>query len=170
MAEVHVLVGMVASGKSTYASNAAKDGFVVVNDDSLVSAVHGGNYGLYDKTLKAVYKSVGVNILTHSVALGRSVVVDTGSRNRVTRSRWVSLAKSLDLPIYCILFPLESPQVHGERRFSADSRGYTKEKWVEVAERHWAEFEPVAEDEGFDGIVDAEWDQVKEGWYYGRRQ
>lgn len=165
---VHVTVGMIASGKSTYTTNAAKAGFVVVNDDSLVTAVHGGDYGLYDKSLKPVYKSVGISILTHALSLGRSVVVDTGSRNRTTRARWVSLAKALDVPIYAITFPVEEPEVHAKRRWEADARGYTYEKWLEVAIRHSEEFEPVNDDEGFNNILFAEWEKVEDGWYFGK--
>lgn len=165
---VHCLVGMISSGKSTYASNAAKEGFVVVNDDSLVTAVHGGDYGLYDKTLKPIYKSVGISILTHALSLGRSVVIDTGSRNRTTRARWVSLAKALDVPIFAICFDVQSPVVHAKRRWEVDARGYTYEKWLEVAIRHSEEFEMVNDDEGFNTIVLAEWERVKDGWYFGR--
>jgi dephospho-CoA kinase len=88
---IHCTVGHIASGKSTYTKNAAKAGFIVVNDDSLTESLHGGDYGLYSADNKTIYKAVGMSILTHSIAAGKSVVVDTGSRNRRTRSRWVSI-------------------------------------------------------------------------------
>src|ERR1044072_6440344 len=100
MQHIQVNVGFICSGKSVYASNCAKSGFVVINDDSLVESVHAGNYDLYDKSLKVLYKSVGLNLFTNAIALGRSVVIDTGSRNRKTRQRWVSLAHCFDVPIY----------------------------------------------------------------------
>ena len=164
--QVHVLVGMIASGKSTYAANCARSGFVVVNDDSLVTSVHGGDYGLYDASLKPLYKSAGLNLFMQAVALGRSVVIDTGSRNRKTRQRWVSLAHAFDVPIYAIAFPVESPEVHARRRADADGRGFGYDKWLAVADHHFEEFEPVSNDEGFQVIVRPQWDDIKSGWHY----
>lgn len=163
---VQVLVGMIAAGKSTYALNAARAGFIVINDDSLTASVHGGDYSLYQKNNKTLYKAVGVSIFTHAIAMKRPVVVDTGSRNRITRSRWISLAKSLDVPVYGVGFTVDEVGVHAKRRYDSDSRGYTYEKWLEVTERHAAEFEPLDSDEGFDRIVFPKWEQVRDGWYY----
>ncbi len=166
--EVHVLVGMISSGKSTYALNAARAGFVVVNDDSICESIHGGDYSLYDKACKTIYKSIGISILTHAIALGKSVVIDTGSRNRTTRARWVSLAKALDVPVYAIEFPIEHPTIHARRRADSDGRGFGYEKWLEVAHRHWEEldFEPIDHREGFTDIIDAHWPMIQQGWYH----
>lgn len=161
--QVQVLCGPIGSGKSTYAANAARAGCLIVNDDSLVTAVHGGDYSLYDKSLKPIYKSVGQTILTHAAALGRSVVVDTGSRTRLTRARWVSLAKALDLPVIALVFKWEAPQVHAKRRVAADARGYDEAKWLEVAQRHQSEYQTVDMTEGFDATFYADWSEIKEG-------
>jgi hypothetical protein len=85
----------------------------------------------------------------------------------MTRSRWVSLAKALDVPIFAIDFPVEHPTIHARRRADADGRGFGYGKWLEVAERHWAEYEPVEDDEGFDAIVPApDWETIRRGWYF----
>jgi predicted kinase len=163
---VQILVGMIASGKSTYARNAAKAGFVVVNDDSISESIQGGDYGLYDRSLKPLYKSTASHIAHTALALGRSVVIDTGSRSRTTRMRWTTLAKSLDVPIIAITFPFTTPNEHALRRYNADSRGYSLEQWQAVAERHWQDWEPVGDDEGFNNIVYEEWESVRSGLVY----
>jgi len=55
MRKIQILVGMIASGKSTYSKHAARLGFIVVNDDAIVNAVHGEDYTLYDKKLKLLW-------------------------------------------------------------------------------------------------------------------
>lgn len=162
---VQLTVGMVGSGKSTYALNCARAGFVVVNDDSIVESVH-SDYGLYDASLKPIYKAVGQTILTHAIALGRPVVIDTGSRNRLTRSRWVSLAKALDVPVFAVVFPFSTPEEHAQRRFDSDSRGYSYDKWLNVIHRHIQEWESVTLSEGFDVVVEADWESISRGWTY----
>lgn len=164
---VQVLIGPIAAGKSTYAHNCAKWGLVTVNDDSLVNAVHAGDYGLYDRSLKVLYKSVENSILSSAVGLGRSVVVDRGTNNRPdSRRRWVGLAHSLDLPVVAVLFPDEGPEVHARRRASSDGRGYGYEYWLKVAQHHADNSEPVSPSEGFDDVIEVEWPDVKSGWCY----
>ena len=51
---IKLLVGCIASGKSTYCRNAAKAGTIIINDDDIVNMLHGGQYGLYDKKLKII--------------------------------------------------------------------------------------------------------------------
>lgn len=72
---IEVLCGMIASGKSTYCVKKAKEGYVIVNDDSIVNAVHGGVYALYDKSFKPLYKSIEDHILHTAVAMGKHVII-----------------------------------------------------------------------------------------------
>ena len=53
---IKVLVGHISSGKTTYSSQCAREGWVIINDDAIVNAVHGGDYTLYDKQWKPLYK------------------------------------------------------------------------------------------------------------------
>ena len=46
--KIQVLCGMIASGKSTYANNAARSGTICINDDAIVNMLHANNYDLYD--------------------------------------------------------------------------------------------------------------------------
>jgi predicted kinase len=152
---IEVLVGMIASGKSTWANMRAKDGWVVLNDDAIVSAVHGGDYTLYSKDLKLLYKSIEDHILHTAVAMGKNVVVDRGLDIRETsRRRWIAIAKSLDVPINAIVFKKEAPEIHAERRASSDSRGHDYTYWLEeVAKVHDKQWVQPTSTEGFDEII-----------------
>lgn len=158
---IEVLVGMIASGKSTWAARRANEGWVVLNDDAIVSAVHGGDYTLYSKELKFLYKSIEDHILHTAVAMGRNVVVDRGLDIRATsRRRWIALAKSLDVPINAVIFKKEAPEVHARRRSDSDSRGHDYNYWLkEVAEVHDRQWVRPSRDEGFDDIITYEYIQ-----------
>lgn len=164
---VQLLVGPIASGKSTYARNAAAKGMVIINDDALVEALHGGNYGLYDKNLKPLYKQTENTILTTAVALGKSVVVDRGTNNSIeSRRRWIGLANSLDCPVVAIVFPDEGAAVQAERRAAADGRGHGFDYWYRVAKNHIFYGSDPVTDEGFDEVLKADWTDIQRGWIY----
>ena len=155
--KIELLVGMVASGKSTYAKRRAQDGAIIVNDDAIVQAVHGGNYFLYKPKLKPLYKSIENHILYVAIASLQDVVVDKGVNIRKqSRVRWISLARSLDCEIVAIVFPKESAETHAKRRYSTDNRKLPYETWLKVAKIHEAEYSEPTLDEGFSKIIYAE--------------
>lgn len=153
MAKVQICVGMVASGKSTFAKFRAQEGAIVQNDDSIVNSVHGQNYALYEKDLKPLYKGLGYAVMSLGLSLGRDVVVDRTNLKRSTRRRYISAARCMDAEVEAVVFPMLGPEIHAERRAKSDGRGFGYEKWLEVAQRHMNGFSPVAEDEGFDSII-----------------
>lgn len=166
--QVQVIVGTVGSGKSHYSRNCARAGAVVVSDDAIVLAVHGGDYSLYDKGLKNLYKSTENHLLTTALALNRPVVVDRGlNLTRQSRSRWVALARSLDCPVMAVEFPMESPHHHAQRRVNSDDRGASYEEWLRIATHHQSVYQPVYPEEGFARVVPATWEFVKGGGVYG---
>ena len=150
---IEVLVGTIACGKSTYAKRLAKSNYLVVNDDFIVNLIHAGDYTLYDKNLKSLYKSIENHIVNFGVEIGRNVVIDRGvDIRRKSRARWIALANSLDTPIFCTVFPMKSPAIHAERRYNSDRRGLSYEEWLKVAKSHISEYEEPKLEEGFSGI------------------
>lgn len=154
MARVELLVGLIASGKSTYARERAKDGWIIVNDDSVVEAVHGGDYTLYRESLKPLYKSVETDIFCTALAMGRSVLVDRGVNIRAaSRVRWIGLASSMDTPIIAVSFPISKPEDHATRRMLSDPRGRNYDYWYNVARCQLRDWEQPQLKEGFDNLV-----------------
>lgn len=153
MAKIIVLVGQIASGKSTYSRMLAQRGCVIVNDDAIVSAVHGGDYALYNKSFKPLYKSVENHIAATALAMKRNVVVDRGVNiRRDSRARWVSLAKSFDVECEAVVFPMETPIIHAYRRFTHDPRGHDVIYWHQVARSHADDYVEPDATEGFSTI------------------
>jgi predicted kinase len=155
---IQVLCGTIGSGKSTYAKTKAKEGCIIVNDDSIVNAVHADQYDLYNKDLKPLYKGAELFILNTAIAMGKDVVVDKGISLSVnSRQRWISIGRSLDIPVQCVLFQFFSPEIHAERRAGSDDRGLGFDYWLKVAKVHFASYEEPTVGEGFSAVVTREW-------------
>lgn len=150
---IELLVGMIASGKSTYCKRRAAEGAIITNDDNIVKLVHGDDYTLYNKRLKPLYKLIETAIIHYGVSHGFDVVVDRTNLDKKMRARYIGIAQSLDTDIVAVVFPVEQPKVHVERRMR-DARGLTREKWMEAATAHFKRYEPVELTEGFKRIID----------------
>jgi predicted kinase len=164
MQKIQLLVGEVASGKSTYAKNAARMGIIIINDDSIVNTVHADEYTLYNTKLKPLYKSVENHILSIALALGRSVLVDRGLNGSVHgRQRWIAMARSLDVSCDAVVFPFDGEDVHADRRFNHDPRGHDFTYWLDVVKAHRSEYQEPSLSEGIDAIHSITFDEIKEG-------
>jgi hypothetical protein len=141
---------MVASGKSTYARDAARRGVLCINDDAIYSMIHGGDYTLYDPALKPLYKSIENHALAAAILAGRDVLIDRGLNVSVAaRQRWLSIARSFDVPCEAIVFPRHTSEVHAHRRYDGDHRGLSYEHWLRAARRHAAIYVEPTTAEGF---------------------
>lgn len=148
-----LLVGPIASGKSTYCRQAAQGGAIIVNDDAIVTALHGGHYQLYSEELKPLYKSVENEVVQMGLVLGRTVVVDRPNYSRAMRCRYIGLARSLNASVEVVLFDRQSSEIHAARRAKDDGRGGDYEYWLKVAKTHESLYEPPELEEGLDSII-----------------
>lgn len=153
MVRIEILVGTIASGKSTYCRARAKDGAIIINDDAIVTALHGGQYDLYDKTIKPLYKAVELSILMSAICLGRDVVIDRPNLTKLSRAKYIAPAKAMECYVEIILFEFKDARVHALRRAADDTRGYNFGYWERVAQVHIDQYEPPEVDEGYDSII-----------------
>lgn len=151
---IEILIGNIASGKSTYCSKRAAEGAIVLNDDSIVNGIHGDQYELYDKGLKPLYKAVENQIVTSALTLGRDVIVDRGL-NLIPKSRrrFIGLGHSFDVEVAAVVFSFEDPQTHADRRAAHDLRNHSPDYWLKVAAFKHNQYVPPTIGEGFDQIV-----------------
>lgn len=152
---LELLVGPIASGKSTYCRKAASEGAIILNDDSIVNAVHGGDYCLYEKSLKPLYKGVENTIVCMALSMGRRLIIDRPNHSKKMRRRYIGLAHSFDTSVQIVMFKRETPEVHGERRFNSDARGHSLDYWVDVAIAQQKIYEAPDKDiEQFDDLIE----------------
>jgi predicted kinase len=155
---IYILIGPIASGKSTFAKKKAKEGALIINDDSIVNALHANEYTLYNKDLKILYKQLEMVIITTGVALGRDIVIDRPCHSRSTRQRYTEIARSIDHPVTAVLFSDFGPEMHARRRSESDARGYDYEYWLRVAKEHQKMMQPLdAVAEGFNFVQKVDW-------------
>jgi predicted kinase len=162
--KLQVLVGMIASGKSTYARNAARQEIICMNDDAIVNMLHADDYTLYDPKLKVLYKTVENQIIGTGLAMGKTVIVDRGLNvSQGGRQRWLALARSYDVPCEAILFEKASPEEHARRRAGSDLRGHDYDYWLRVATIHHDVYAPPTVREGFDTVHTITFDEICQG-------
>lgn len=150
---LEILIGMIASGKTTYAKKCAREGAVIVNADAIVNAIHCDQYGLYNDNLKALYKAVETNLILTAMAMNRNVVIDRTNLDWNSRSRYIAFGRMLNYFVKGVIFPMESPMMHAQRRFETDNRGISLQRWQAVAEKHAATYVMPSLDEGFHTLV-----------------
>lgn len=156
---LEVLIGNIASGKSTYSKQRAKDGWIILNDDGVVNLVHGGCYYTYSKSLKPLYKSIEDHILYTAVAMGKNVCIDRGvDIRKKSRERWICIGRSLDVPVRASVFEAFPPEVHAQRRMESDSRGHDYQYWFSVANSFAAQYEEPTIEEGFVEVELKKWE------------
>ena len=162
--KIYVLVGHIASGKSTYCKNAAKHGAIIVNDDDIVNSVHGGNYSLYNENCKIFYKSIENQIVSGALAMKRPVVIDRGLNISLQgRKRWLAFASSFDVACEAIVFPYDGPEAHAKRRASHDARGHDCDYWLRVANCHAEVSSTPTIEEGFTAIHNISFKEIIDG-------
>lgn len=162
---IELLVGMIGSGKTTYARKRAKEGALVVSHDDLTAMLH-AEYR-YEEGLRNCYRRMEEELVHIAAWDGRDVVVDRTHLTRESRERWVKFSRRRrdDLfrspawdeafKVVAVVFPLRTPFDHASARFNADPRGRTLGEWIGVAQHHAAQAaaEPIGDDEGFDRII-----------------
>lgn len=152
---IKLLIGNIASGKSTYCKSRARNGALIINDDSIVNGIHCNQYNLYNEGLKPLYKSIENQILMMGIAMNREIVVDRGlNLTPKSRRRFIGLAHSLDVAIDAIVFKFENPELHAKRRQEHDLRGHSYKYWLEVAEIFDKKYVEPTLEEGFNSIVE----------------
>ncbi len=146
--KLEILIGTIASGKSTYCTTRAEQGAIIINDDAIVTALHGGNYQLYNKKLKPLYKAVELSIMMHALIGGFDVVIDRPNLTRASRAKYLAPAVAMEFQVGFVVFPFKEPKVHAIRRCTDNARGYDFAYWQRVAERQISQYESPEVDEG----------------------
>lgn len=164
MGKMIVLCGMVASGKSTYCRNAARAGQLILNDDAIVTMLHGDEYTLYNKDFKILYKSVENHIISTALAMGKTILVDRGLNVSLQgRQRWIALARSFDVDCEAIVFPHDGVETHARRRHDGESRGHKYDYWLMVADAHNKVYTTPTVEEGFSKVHRINFDEILAG-------
>lgn len=145
-----IFTGNIGCGKSLLASKFAKNGYVIVNNDSLTKMVGGGDYGLYDLNKKPVYQIVEQILIEKSLENGFSVVIDRTCVSKKTRSKFIKIGKKYKANI--ISYDWGPGTIKDLKRRNRDPRGISVRTWKNVFDYRFKEYEKPIMAEGFDQI------------------
>ena len=150
--ELIILTGNIGCGKSTKALELAREGYVIINMDSIVTMVGGGDYKLYDVDKKSLYHAIELSILASSLSYGFFTVVDRTNMDIKRRGRYIEIGKVYNAEIISYNW---GPGIEEDLiRRNKDNRGHTKKGyWNKVFEKFKKEYEEPSIGEGFDRIV-----------------
>jgi len=146
-----IFTGNVGSGKSTKARELAKQGYVIINADSITQMIGGGEYGLYDEKKKPIYKGVGSYILGESLRLGFSVAIDRTCMSKKSRDVYILVGLSYDAHI--ISYDWGPGKLEYLRRRMNDPRDGNTD-WNRVYIKLMQEYEKPSFVECFDEIIE----------------
>jgi predicted kinase len=151
---ITLLCGTIGSGKSSFTKTQCSISPLTfcLNDDALITMLHGGNYS-YNKSIEQVYKIIENSIIDKVLGCGLSLIIDKTCLNKKSRQRYIDFAKTYKQKINCIVFPIESPEIHARRRYEHDNRSLSYEKWLSVAQEHISKYEEPSIKEGFNEII-----------------
>lgn len=134
-----LLVGPAASGKSTLARKFENLGYCRINQDIL-------------KTF-----DICLNVAEDYLRNSKSICIDNTNITRTIRSRWISLAKSKQIPIKCVYMKTEKKIAMVLREFrliDPTTRDEDKRKIdTVVMHSHYKQIEIPSASEGFDKIM-----------------
>lgn len=153
MSKLIILVGNIGSGKSTISRKFYKQGFLVVNADTIRTMLGGGEYvfdfGLEDKFVHKVVEFA----IDKLFELKKDFLVDETMVKRKYRTSLIKKAKDHGYEVIGVVMPNWGKDVQVDRRMASEPRGYTRESWADVWEKIDKAYEEPLQEEGFDLIV-----------------
>lgn len=157
MQKLIILVGNIGLGKSTFARKLADEGAMVVNLDSIVTMLHGGNYKGYREDWKEVYKGAQIDIMQQAVISSLDIIIDNTNMKRKGRERLISkfcqcVGGFTEKKVIC--YDFSSGTEEGLKKRMEEPKGHEPEYWEGVYNRLKKEYEIPMGEEGFDEIID----------------
>ena len=153
MNKLIMYVGNIGQGKSLISSKLAKQGKVIVNMDSILLMVHGGEYGLFDPDKKEIYRSAEEAVIRSSLEKGFDVVIDRTNMKKKRRLKFIELASEYTDQIECYHFGKGDRDQCLKNRMK-NPRGVPRETWEMVYRKMADSYEEPAEEEGFSRIIE----------------
>jgi predicted kinase len=150
--EMIILIGNIASGKTTLSKEYYRKGYLVVCADEIRNMLSVDNYifdyELEDNVIHEATHSITENILK----LNKDVVIDETMMKVKYRKAYIDLAKKYNYKVIGIVLADYGKEVHVERRMKDNARNCSAKLWSEVYERMSNNYEKPTLEEGFDEL------------------
>jgi len=146
-----VLVGNIASGKTTYARTLVKKGFISVYRDGLRYSIGSGNY-VFNKKIEPIIADLHLHCLKTFLSSGYNIVVDETNVTKALRARYITAGKKNKYKIECHILPTIPVKEAIKRRMKDNFGGYSVSTWRRIYHMFSDRYEAPVISEGFDRV------------------
>ena len=102
--ELAIMIGLPASGKTTFCKKLKQEGWVIVSPDEIRLTLHGKPF---DKEYEDQVWSIARVMAEILLSQGQKVCIDATNINRKSRKPWAEMAKKHLIPLK--MFAMETP-------------------------------------------------------------
>jgi len=145
---LYILIGTIASGKSSWASKQVEHdpNAVIVNKDAIRTMLK-SSY-IFDPLYEDLVREIGYLAVCEALFNKWDVVVDDTNLTKAHRKKFIDTIQSRikNLPEITYVYFTECVG-NVDRRMASDSRGYSRTKWSRINEKMLASFEAPTFDE-----------------------
>jgi predicted kinase len=158
-----IMVGNIASGKSTWIKNfleTNKTEYIVLSKDALRRMIGAGRYTYNEKLEPIIHENI-LAMLHHYMKQNINIIIDETNMDKATRKEFLFLTKnisSLGYDYYIIAVCITSPSKEIIKKRIEQRKGKLEwdstppEIWMEIWERKQNLFEQPTLEEGFNQI------------------
>lgn len=133
MAKLAIMVGLPASGKSTFLKQRIDSSFIRISTDNIRLALYGRQYILQaEPFVWAIAETMARTLLLE----GYNVAIDATNTTKRRRAKWVRLAREFNvrLQIYVFKLPLATVKERNRQR-----EAYVPEELIDRLHANWEE-------------------------------
>jgi predicted kinase len=156
MKRAYIMVGIVGSGKSTWAKNKVNEtedrNICIISLDNIREMLF-GKY-IYDKNKEDLVKKVAWGSIQQAFSCGYDVIIDSCNITKIKRQQWVDFIKlhyGNDIEIIFVVCPEKENNLENRKK---DLRGYKEEKWKTIIDDMKKDYENVTGNEGHSKIIE----------------
>jgi predicted kinase len=150
--ELILLIGNIASGKSTKAKELAKQGYTIISRDAIRYMIGAGEY-IFNPDLEPTIKKATHELLKKFLEDDVRVVYDETNVNQALRSSTIEIAKEYGYKVIAVVMPRLSKRKSVNRRVKDPHGSDDRDIWNMV----WTNFDSIYEEptieEGIDEII-----------------
>jgi len=156
MEEVYILIGNIASGKTSWLDKNLPESYSISKDNyrKEFGLLVYKNY-LYDNKIEPEIDIIIKTVFKISLKLNLSpIVIDETNMKKVTREDYIKLGKEYGYKLIAVVFPSGDIEEHVERRYKENyDISITKKTWRNVFKYKQDNYEAPTYSEGFDQII-----------------
>ena len=151
MKRLIILVGNIASGKTTLVKDLVKLGYLVLSRDDIRYMLGGGEY-IWDTNLEKIIKDIQLSLLRKIVRKKYDVVIDGTNMSMMSREDALAIANKAGYETIAYVMPKISKKKSVERRLANNHGNTTKKQWEDIWLKFDMWYEEPTHEEGFNKI------------------